>query len=246
MAYCLFVSGTDTEIGKTFVSAMLCGCLARQGDRLGYYKPVQSGAVSQGDRWLSPDVEFVKQIVPTVRTHCSYALPLPAAPQLAAEQCEPAIAIHPQILDADFQAMKAQVDVLIVEGAGGLAVPLAPGLAISDLICRWKLPLILVSRPDLGTINHTTLSLAYARQQGIEPLAIAFSYRHPQLEPDTLILATAPRFIQDLNGPIPYCQLPYMDPGAIQWDVAAAVLTPVLDAISSHRFQPNMECSGIE
>ncbi|WP_071590768.1 dethiobiotin synthase [Synechococcus sp. PCC 7336] len=229
MASCVFVSGTDTGVGKTVVSGLLCRCLHDLGYRVGYYKPVQSGANLEGDRPAdrSPDVQLVRQLSPATRTACSYALPLPAAPQLAAELAAPQIEIDLQQLDADFKRLTTQCDVAIVEGAGGLAVPLADQLSISDLICHWQLPLLLVGRSQLGTINHTTLSLAYARQLGINAIATLLNDTEPHLDPGDPILATAPRWIEQLSGYRSLYRLPYLNLSEIDWNAIGPVLVPI-------------------
>lgn len=259
MAFALFVSGTDTDVGKTVFSAVLCRALADRGYAVAYYKPVQSGALPIGDRLLadgsetergidseasvelvSPDVALVQRLAPAVTTRCTYTLALPAAPQLAAEVSQPPVVIDRDRLDTEFQALNRTHDIVIVEGAGGLAVPLSPQLAIVDVPVAWHLPLILVSRPDLGTINHTCLSLAYARQRSLEVLGVVFNYRQADLDPRDPILATAPRFVQQLCGPLSCCQLPYIDLDLatqsdsqilLDWSAIAQALTPVLTAI---------------
>ena len=121
MSCCVFVSGTDTDVGKTVVSALLCRCLTDRGLRVGYYKPVQSGGIASKDRshLLAPDCLLVNQLAPQALTHCSYTLELPAAPQLAAELSSPPVEIDAGKLDRDYRALQDRCDVVIVEGAGG-------------------------------------------------------------------------------------------------------------------------------
>ncbi|MGK7912681.1 MAG: dethiobiotin synthase [Synechococcus sp.] len=243
MTQAVFVSGTDTDVGKTVVSALLCRFLLERGLTVGYYKPVQSGALASEttpDEWISPDCECVTRIAPGAIVRCSYAFPLPAAPQLAAEHMTPPAVIDPQVLDRDFQALKVCCDVIVVEGAGGLAVPLTSQLSISDLVQRWHLPLVLVSRPHLGTINHTTLSIAYCRQLQLLLLGTVIAYNTPDLDADDPVLASAPRYIQDLAGNWPIHLLPFVQLQSPQsssaWKRARSALSPLIDKLLSDIF----------
>lgn len=241
MTSAIFVSGTDTDVGKTIVSGVLCRLLARQGYRVAYFKPVQSGAVRdpKRDRLISPDVETVRHIAPDVEIACGYVLELPAAPQLAAESSEPPVQIEFESLDRQFWELRAGFDIVVVEGAGGLAVPLAPRLTTVDLVQQWHLPLVLVSRPNLGTINHTVLSIEYARARQLDLRATIISYGSPDLDPQDPICATAPRFIAQLSDREPEYQLPYWDwrrlPPDSFWETLAVQFAPLLASLISQK-----------
>ncbi|MEL7084448.1 MAG: dethiobiotin synthase [Cyanobacteria bacterium P01_G01_bin.4] len=238
MSKAVFISGTDTDVGKTVVSALLCHCLLQRGLTVGYYKPVQSGAFASDDasnKWISPDCELVARIAPQAIVQCSYVFPLPAAPQLAAEQMTPPVEIDPQVLDLDFHILRERCDVTVVEGAGGLAVPLTPQLSISDLVQRWHLPLVLVSRPHLGTINHTTLSIAYCQQLRITRLGTVIAYNDPHLNTNDPVLASAPSYIRQLADNSPIHLLPYIQLQSPQssptWQRARSSLSPLIDKL---------------
>jgi malonyl-CoA O-methyltransferase len=149
----VFVTGTDTGIGKTVVSA----CLVRAfGAR--YWKPVQTGlATDEGD------TATVMRLagLPASRVHPPrYALAAPLSPEAAARREGVAIGL------ADF-SLPAGDGALVVEGAGGILVPLGGGALMVDLIGRLDLPVVLVARSTLGTINHTLLSVEALRHRGI-------------------------------------------------------------------------------
>jgi dethiobiotin synthetase len=146
------VSGTDTNIGKTVFSAGLAGMLGAR-----YWKPVQAGLPSDSD--MVADLSGA-EIVPE-----TYRLRLAASPHQAA--AEEGIAIDPD-------ALKPPEGPLVIEGAGGLMVPLTDQVLFIDLFARWKLPLILCARTQLGTINHTLLSLEAIRVRDIPLLGVAF------------------------------------------------------------------------
>jgi dethiobiotin synthetase len=146
------VSGTDTNIGKTVFCAGLCGLLGAR-----YWKPVQAGL--PGDRDVVTALSGV-EIVPE-----AYVLKLPASPHQAA--AEEGIVIDPD-------SLVPPDGPLVIEGAGGLMVPLTRELLYIDVFARWKLPLILCARTKLGTINHTLLSIEAVRRRDIPLHGVAF------------------------------------------------------------------------
>jgi dethiobiotin synthetase len=160
----LFVAGTDTEVGKTVVTGGLAAALREDGLDLGVWKPVQSGGETEEERdsyrlrALSGVADACDEIAP-------FSFSAPLTPLLAAEAAGVSLSLE-QII-ASGQALKRRHDALLVEGAGGLAVPLTRSEMMIDLAARLGLPLLLVGRAGLGTINHTLLSVEYARQRGI-------------------------------------------------------------------------------
>ncbi|MBA4791143.1 MAG: ATP-dependent dethiobiotin synthetase BioD [Rhizobiales bacterium] len=154
----LIVTGTDTGIGKTVFSAALASALGAF-----YWKPVQSGLEE------ATDSETVSRVggVPAARILPeAYRLKLPASPHLAAEA--EGVEIDPDRL------VLPPHDPLVVEGAGGLMVPLTRRLLTIDLFARWGLPVVLCARTQLGTINHTLLSIEALKARGIPLKGIAF------------------------------------------------------------------------
>ena len=146
------VTGTDTDIGKTVFAAGLCGLLGAR-----YWKPVQAGV--PGDR------ETVAELAGVATLAEAYRLELPASPHQSA--AEEGIVIDPDALtppDGD----------VIIEGAGGLMVPLTRQALFIDVFARWRIPLILCARTALGTINHTLLSIAAIRARAIPLHGVAF------------------------------------------------------------------------
>ncbi|WP_114858772.1 dethiobiotin synthase [Azospirillum brasilense] len=149
----VFVTGTDTGVGKTLVSA----CLARAWDAA-YWKPLQTGLKDEpGD---TPTVTALADL-PAERVHPpAYALAEPLSPHAAAE-------LEGVAIDAGALAPPDTGRLLVVEGAGGLMVPVTEDVFIIDLIARFGLPVVLVARSTLGTINHTLLSLEALRARGL-------------------------------------------------------------------------------
>ncbi|MBM7622563.1 dethiobiotin synthase [Sporohalobacter salinus] len=169
----IFITGTDTDIGKTVVTAGLTAALSQQGYDLGVMKPFQSGAFKEDDRLLAPDIEFILQ---HISLDADYDLmnPIrlqpPLAPSVAAKEEGVKIDLN-QIMSA-YQQLQEEYQGLVVEGAGGLMVPLAEDFLIPDLVMRLDLPVIIVARPNLGTINHTVLTVKAARQLGLDVLGV--------------------------------------------------------------------------
>lgn len=149
----IFVAGTDTGIGKTIISAMLvCGL------KSGYWKPVQSGKEPQ------TDTELVKKITALGQTHFypeTYLLNEPLSPHAAAKTDGLEI-----VLD-NFRVPEFSQNHLVIEGAGGLIVPLNGEYMLIDLIKKLNIPILLVARSGLGTLNHTLLSLEAIHSRGL-------------------------------------------------------------------------------
>jgi dethiobiotin synthetase len=166
----LFVTGTDTGVGKTLVTAALARHLTKQGLRLGVMKPVETG-VTDVSR-LGPDGELLCWASSNSRLGSDdispYRLKSPLAPAVAASREQ--IRINYAELLEQARSMIAEHDFTLIEGAGGLMVPLAGGLLMADFAKSLEIPLLVVCRPNLGTSNHTLLTLFAARTMEV-PLA---------------------------------------------------------------------------
>jgi dethiobiotin synthetase len=150
-----FVTGTDTAVGKTVACAAMARAEQAAGRRVAYFKPVQTG-VGPGE---PGDAAFVAgQGVPAAE---GVRLDEPLAPAVAAERAGTVIDVDALVVRVAAEA--AGVDVLVVEGAGGLLAPLAGELTMADLAARLAADLVIVTRPGLGTLNHTALTLEAAR-----------------------------------------------------------------------------------
>ena len=162
----VFVTGTDTGVGKTLVAAALGRFLADGGIDVGAMKPVETG-VSDPTR-VGPDgslLQWACRQDDPVELAAPYRFQLPLAPSLASQRAEEPL--HPDDLVRAVSEFSRRHAFTIVEGAGGLMVPLAGGYLIADLIKTTGFPLLVVVRPGLGTINHTLLTLFAARAMEI-------------------------------------------------------------------------------
>ncbi len=167
-----FVTGTDTGVGKTWVSAYLVAHARSRGANAAYMKPVQTGCTANRDgTLLAPDVEFVHAVsgitpAPDLQEWvCPYRFSLAASPHLAAAEAGQRIDLH-RIQEA-YNRLAERHAPIIVEGAGGLCVPLSEEESILDLIHLLDLPVVLVCRPGLGTLNHTQLTLRVLKEESI-------------------------------------------------------------------------------
>jgi dethiobiotin synthetase len=155
----ILVTGTDTGVGKTVFCAGLAGALGAF-----YWKPVQSGLEGETDSEIVARLGALppKRVVPE-----AWRLRTPVSPHLAAE-------IDGVSIDPDALVPPKVAGPLVIEGAGGLFVPLTRDTLAIDMFARWGLPTVLVARTALGTINHTLLSLAALAARGVPVLGIAF------------------------------------------------------------------------
>ncbi len=164
----LFITGTDTGVGKTIVAATLARILRLRGVNVGVMKPVTSGCVERNGELISEDAELLAWAAGVDCTDdvAPYCLRQPIAPVEAAQL--DGVKIDFSRIAACYQRLAAQHEFVIVEGAGGLMVPLNGGLLIADLVKQLNLPLLVVARPNLGTINHSVLTCFAAGQMDIE------------------------------------------------------------------------------
>jgi dethiobiotin synthetase len=156
----LIVSGTDTDVGKTVFSAALAGALDAN-----YWKPVQAGFEGGTDALRVMELSGLapERILPE-----QYVLNTPASPHYAARLDGITIDDHTLLPPPPSERS------LVIEGAGGLMVPVNDDTLFIDIFARWKLPLVLCARTALGTINHSLLSIEAVKRRGIPLLGIAF------------------------------------------------------------------------
>lgn len=208
MAEGLFITGTDTGVGKTVVATALAILLRRKGIKVGVMKPVTSGCREVGGRLVSDDAQLLAAGAGiTVSDEVApYLLREPAAPAAAAEK--DGVRIEFSRILAAYHRLADSHDFVIVEGAGGLMVPLTGGLLVADLVKLLALPLLVVARPDLGTINHTLLTCFTARQLELDVRGVVVNGFPAQ--PD-LAVASAPHMIDSLSGAPLLGRFPHLD-----------------------------------
>jgi dethiobiotin synthetase len=169
----LFITGTDTGVGKTLVSMGLITLLRERGMQVGVMKPVESGC-RRGNGGLIPEDAILLRSAAESQNNLEiinpYALEAPLAPALAADL--EGIEIRLEVIQRAFEVLTSSHDIVIVEGAGGFLVPLFDNYFMADLAKEWNLPLVVVTEAKLGIINHTLLTLAHAREREIPVLGI--------------------------------------------------------------------------
>jgi dethiobiotin synthetase len=160
----LFISGTDTDVGKTYVGVLIARTLKSAGHRVGVYKPAASGCRREGDRLISDDALLLWRAAGTPDEFdrvCPQCFQAPLAPHLAA-QAE-GKQIDKNLLRDGLDYWLNCSDIVLVEGAGGLLSPLGDADYVADLARDFGFPLVVVARNALGTINHTLLTLHAAQ-----------------------------------------------------------------------------------
>jgi dethiobiotin synthetase len=171
----LFVTGTDTEVGKTVVAAAVCAALAARGERVAAFKPVVTGLDEPAGEWPR-DHELLAQAASAGQSP-SDVTPLTFGPAVSPHYAADTAGqtIEPQELVAAARKAGHAADALICEGVGGLLVPLTSGYLVRDLALDLGMPLLVAARPGLGTINHTLLTLEAARAAGLSVAAVVLT-----------------------------------------------------------------------
>ncbi|QDT30201.1 ATP-dependent dethiobiotin synthetase BioD 1 [Gimesia panareensis] len=183
------VVGTDTDVGKTFVSAAIARQLTAEGVRTGVYKPACSGSVADESTgqpcWQ--DVELLRQAIgatelPTERI-CPQTFHAPLAPPVAAEK--EGRQIDETLLLEGVRWWESQVEFLIVEGVGGVLCPLSSQQLIVDFAEKLQYPLLIVARAGLGTINHSLLTIEVLQQRGLTIAGLILNDVDPELSDES-------------------------------------------------------------
>lgn len=221
----LFITATDTDVGKTVVTAALGCSLQEAGRHIGVLKPVQSGALAAepaGDTmrlraWLG--LEAAPEEINV------YSFEAPLAPLVAARREQAEVRLEPIVERA--ASLAADCETLLVEGAGGLLVPVGEIWTIADLARALDYPLIVVGRAALGTVNHTLLTVRAARSAGLRVAAVVLNAEGPDCDDPSN--TTNGALIEEFGevpvlGPLPWIE------GKVERASIRAQLSPHLDA----------------
>ncbi len=173
----ILITGTDTGVGKTFVAAGVIRAMKNKGINVCPMKPVESGCRTMRGNLVPADTLALIKAA-DVDEHLDlinpYRLKNPLAPAVAA-QIEGITIRKSKILSA-FKRLSKSYDMTIVEGAGGIMVPIYKKYLFLDLAADMKLPVVIVARPGLGTINHTLLTISAVQNRGIKVLGVIINY----------------------------------------------------------------------
>jgi dethiobiotin synthetase len=204
----LFITGTDTGVGKTFFACCLAALLKDSGYKVGVMKPAETGCDQDEDKLVPQDALALKEAsgceLP-LETICPYQFLDPLAPSVAADRA--GVRIDIDRLMGRFNEISGNHDITIVEGAGGLLVPLLPSYTFADFAVVLKLPLIVVAANKLGMINHLLLTLEHASCKGLSVLGYVLN----QIEhPPSLAAETNRETMVSLTGVPCVGELPYI------------------------------------
>jgi dethiobiotin synthetase len=217
------VTGTDTGVGKTFVAAGLVRLFVDRGRSVFVMKPVETGCV--GGR--AADAEMLAAAARR-ETVVPYTFEEPLAPLVAARRTGCRIDVDRIVGVA--RDLSSRQEIVVVEGAGGLSVPLTEDCDMAGLAGRLRLPLLVVARPDLGTLNHTFLTVRYARSMGLLVIGVVLSGVRP--EGATVAEQTNPGLIEEMCDVPVLGRVPHIDFDGTPEAAAAAVADGVdLDGI---------------
>ncbi len=215
----MFVTGTDTGVGKTVVTASLVSLLINDGLDVGVMKPVETGCPKKNGKLVPRDATFLK-VVSGSRDSLSlinpYRFSKPLAPWIAAEIDHKKVNL--QRISSAYGKILKRHDIIFVEGAGGLLVPLTGKLTNLDLILKLALPIIVVVGSKLGAINHTLLTLNWARENGIKIIGLIINQLNRSPSPrKNLAEKTNPMLIRSfaevpILGEVPYIPSIYRPP----------------------------------
>jgi dethiobiotin synthetase len=192
----LFITGTDTGIGKTLVAGGLARVLADRGESVGVMKPVETGCPKEG--W-PPDADFLRRcarVDDSMDTIVPERFSAALAPLVAAERERREVDI--ERIRTSFGRLAEKYERLIVEGAGGISVPLTRNVDYAVLAGLLGLRVLVVARPGLGTLNHTFLTVHYAQCRGLTVIGVVVSGFDPKT--DDLAEQTNPETIETLCG----------------------------------------------
>jgi dethiobiotin synthetase len=213
----VYITGTDTGVGKTLVCGLLAGFLRGRGFRVATQKWVQTGTGGQPAdlavhrRFMGLPEEPPAAELPDL---CPYRFPFPASPHLAAAR--EGKVVEARVIEAAYRRLAASHEIVLVEGAGGFLVPLADGLLAGDLVARLGLAVLVVVGNRLGCINHALLTVEAVRGRGVPMAGLIFN-RPPMRggSPPEEVCSDNVRVVERLSGIRVLGEVPFLpDPAA--------------------------------
>lgn len=231
----LGITGTDTGVGKTIITAALAALLVRGGRRVAAMKPMETGldpVTRRDERGDAPDHDLLAAAAAagdTPSAVCPVVLPDPLAPLVAARRA--GVTVDLRTLDHALTVLTAGRDAVLVEGAGGLLVPVVPGVAFDALFARWRLDVVIVAGNRLGCLNHTLLTVQAARAAGLAVRGVVLNEVLPP-NPRDVARATNGDVLRELLPDLPVIAFPFQaaprDLDALATAAAAAGLAALV------------------
>jgi len=210
----LFITGTDTDAGKTFVTAGVVSGFVNSGVNAIPAKPVQTGCVNG----IAEDLEFSLRTASlsfpdsVLQKLCPLRFAPACSPHLAAELADTSISLSGMV--SGLHDLQSDFDCVVAEGAGGILVPLGNGKTMLDLMVELGWPVVLVSSNKLGTINHTLLSLSALQHAGFEVAGVIVNHTTP---PSSLISSSNIRAIREYGGVKILGEIPFSPDSFPHW-----------------------------
>ncbi|MBV7485119.1 dethiobiotin synthase [Bordetella sp. BOR01] len=221
-----FVTGTDTEIGKTLIACALLHAAARQGWSAAGMKAVAAGARREGGRWINEDVEQLRRASSVAlpdAVRCPYVLRQAVAPHIAAAAA--GVVLDPAAIRQAYRLATAHADAVVVEGVGGFRVPLDDTRDTADLAQQLGLPVILVVGMRLGCISHALLTAEAIAARGLHLAGWVANHVDPAMQQAPAnVQALARRLAAPLIGSVPCLAQP--DPVAAARHLQVSALYP--------------------
>lgn len=232
----ILVTGTDTEVGKTLVAGAIGDWFRRRGYRVAVCKPCATGCVRRREGLVSEDAEFLAHCADSrfpLDVICPQRYAQPLAPAIAAERS--GRPLEWEAIDRSITAMSRDSDVMIVEGVGGLMVPMDPKHTFRDVAAWLAAPAIVVARPNLGTINHTLLTVGALREAKV-PVAGVVVNRYPA-ENAGIVEESNPRAIERWGKVPVLCVVPDEKVGGLNLPdgIVAAIDTVDWEGVAGRR-----------
>ena len=207
----IFVTGTDTGIGKTVVTGLLARYLLNRSVNVVTQKWIQTGSDDYPEdiavhlELMGKQKEDFEKYLPYI---CPYTFKLPASPHLAAEVENETI--DPAKIESSFTKLTENFDTVIVEGLGGVLVPFSRNELVVDIACKLNLPVLIAAQNKLGAINHTLLTIEAVKNRGMDIVGVVFNGMVTD-EENKVILEDNPRIIEELTGEKILGTLPWLE-----------------------------------
>lgn len=205
----LFITGTDTGVGKTVVSSLLLGYLLDQGVEAGYQKWVSTGGEMAEDLLYCLSHNGLKLDTESGHDQVVFQFRLPASPHLSAEMEGKEVA-PAQIREA-FDRYGRKKEMLLVEGVGGIMVPLRRDLLLADFLRELEMPALIVARSGLGTINHSLLTIEALRRRGVPVFGVVFVDEAEDMTAHDLLVRDNVQTIGEIGGVDVFGRIPRSD-----------------------------------
>ena len=208
----VFITGTDTSVGKTIVCGLLAGFLRESGVNAITQKWVQTGEGGRhADLGMHRRLMGLPEDVPedALKDLCPYRFAYPSSPHLAAKR--EGKVVDPAVIEAAYRRLESAHDIILVEGSGGILVPLAKGLSVCDLVARLGLSVLIVVKNRLGCVNHALLTVEAVSQRDIPVEGLIFSRVNEEesQSPEELLVDNI-RTVEEITGVPVLGEVPFL------------------------------------